>query len=189
MSKQITITLPWSHMAAVIASGAVGDVRYFINGFAVIADPKTHKLCLCGTDGHRLTLARTKAAVIPPWPKNGLIFDYPEIKPKGKDARGEVTITVDLDDPKGSSLWWPGRSAPLPLVPIDGTYPDIWRVLPDGKTEATEQITFNPSLITPIQRALGSGGCQFTLRGENNAILIDWKGASEVQTVLMPMRW
>jgi DNA polymerase III sliding clamp (beta) subunit (PCNA family) len=191
MRNQITITLPWSNLAAVIASGAVDDVRYYLNGFAVVEDPKTHKLVVTATNGHRLTLARTEAGAGSPWPENGVIFEYPEVRPKGKDAKGDVTLTIDLDELKASTIWWPGRSVPLPLVRIDGKYPDLWRVIPEKnrKGEATAQIAFNPALIAPIQKALGSSGCRFRMDGDLSAILIDWLDSPEVSTVLMPMRW
>lgn len=191
MSNQITITLPWSNLAAIIATGAVKDVRYFLNGFAVVEDPKTRKLVVVGTDGHRLTLARTDAEAGSPWPANGLIFEYPEVRPKGKAAKGDVTLTIDPEDPRASTISWPGRLEPFPLVWIDGTYPDIWRVVPEETREgkATAQIAFNPALIAPIQKALGCEGCLFRMDGDRSAILIDWLGSPEVSTVLMPMRW
>lgn len=189
MSNQITITLPWSNLAAVIASGAVDDVRYFLNGFAVAEDPKTHELVVVATDGHRMTLVRTDAEAGSPWPANGVIFEYPEVRPEGKAAKDDVVLTVDLEDLKASTIWWPGRSAPLPLVWIDGTYPDIWRLIPgeNRKGKATAQIAFNPTLIAPIQKALGSDGCLFHMDGDLSAVLIDWMSAPEVSTVLMPM--
>jgi len=188
MSTQVAITLPWSHLAAVMASTAVKDIRHYLDGFAVIQDPATHTLCLCGTDGHRMTIAHTESAAISPWPDGGVIFEHPEIRPKGKAAAGEVTLTIDLDDPKASTIWWPGRSAPLPLVPIEGRYPDVWQIIPTGEGKPTAQIAFNPSLIAPIQKALGSDGCQFHLNTDSFTILIDWRDP-RVQTVLMPMTW
>jgi DNA polymerase III sliding clamp (beta) subunit (PCNA family) len=193
MSNQITITLPWSNLAAVIASGAVNDVRYYINGFAVVEDPKTRKLVVVATDGNRLTLARTEAEAEAeaPWPENGVIFEYPEVRPKGKAAKGDVTLTIDPENPRASTISWPGRSAPLPLVWIDGTYPDIWQVIPgkDREGEATAQIAFSPALIAPIQKALGSSGCRFRMDGGDSVILIDWWDSPEVSTALMPVRW
>jgi hypothetical protein len=191
MSSQITITIPWSNLAAVITSGAVDDIRHYLNGFAVVEDPKTHKLVIIATDGHRATLAHTEAEAGSPWPKNGVLFEYPEVRPKGKAARGDVTLTLDPEDPRASTIWWPGRSAPLPLVWIDGTYPDIWRMIPgeNRKGKATAQIAFNPTLIAPIQKALGSRGCRFRMDGDGSAILIDWRDSPEVSTVLMPVRW
>ena len=184
----LTITLPWTYMAAVKASTATKDPRPFTKGFAVLADPDTHEICICGTQGTLITLARTGVNAPEDFPAAGLVFAFPEILPKGNNANGDVTLELDLSGTGDSTMWWRGVNRPVYLPVIDAKFPDIWRFFKNYADEPAQAVGLNTLLLAPIQRALKAKACRASFYPSLEIMRADWTDPAKVTTIMSLLR-
>jgi len=77
------------------------------------------------------------------------------------------------------------------IEPIDGTFPDWRRIVPNGMTGSAGGVTFNPNLMVRFEKAakaLGVNGCTFLLNGPTDPALVGFGTSVKAFGVLMPMR-
>jgi len=116
-------------MRRVLFSMSREETRYYLNGVAILVDPQGQAL-VAATDGHRLATCPVGAA---PAGSAGSIIPSPIAGWLGRQGQEPDACTFD-----------PGRARVRVELPgmvlsaklIDGTYPDIFRVIPQGARPA-----------------------------------------------------
>lgn len=110
-------------MRRVMFAISTEEIRYYLNGVAFMQDADG-ETCVCATDGHRLAYVPIPAA---PNGCAGKIVPRQVVAFLAARKAEPVAITFDTDKP-AAHFEFDGLSVFAKL--IDGTYPDIWRVIP-----------------------------------------------------------
>lgn len=130
MTSIPTIEIPTAILKAALVCASTEKVRYYLNG--VYVDPKGF---LVSTDGHRLFCGKID---FDPGqaPFEGWIIPSDAIKRALTGYKAD-TITIA-----------PDRVGAIMCAPVDGTYPDWRRVVPDELSGETAQ--FNPTYVADM---------------------------------------
>ena len=177
---QAEFTLPGRIYAAIQSFAAKNDVRYYLNGVHAVSN------------GHRVTLEATSGHKAISYTLDHECGPFDVILPLVKvGKKNDVTVVVD----EALNRAWVQQGA-WAMPPIDGTFPDVSRVMPDAEECSGEQMAFDPCLLASAYQALeeirkGEGLFYAPTRlhsnGENGALLTA-RAMPHVTTVVMPMR-
>jgi hypothetical protein len=189
------ITLNVSFLKAAMLFASAEETRYYLRGVHLLR--RGAHLRLTATDGHRLFCAMQTLS--DPGADFDIILPSEGLK-KALTGLHRSTEDLALELERGERA---GREAvtratlnDVGMAPIDGTFPDISRVVPDAGSISGEVAFFNPLYLADIGKAakiLGSGAMDFHLgyNGESPA-LITFGGTGstfgEAFAVLMPYR-
>lgn len=124
-----TITVPTAVLKAALICASTEEVRYYLNG--VYVDPKG---LLVSTNGHVMFCGKIDLTDVAPF--DGWIIPREAIK---RAVTGYKDSTIEIS---------PTRVGDIATQPVDGTYPDWRRVLPDETSGEVAQ--FNPDYIADV---------------------------------------
>jgi DNA polymerase-3 subunit beta len=125
----ISIEVPTATLKAALICASTEQVRYYLCG--VYVDPKGF---LVSTDGHRAFVGKIDLTGVPEF--DGWIICRDALKRALTGYKAD-TITIS-----------PDRVGDITCQPIDGTYPDWRRIVPDELSGETAQ--FNPAYIADM---------------------------------------
>ncbi|NJM35688.1 MAG: hypothetical protein HC850_14425 [Rhodomicrobium sp.] len=182
-----TLSVAADYMRAALLAASNEETRYNLCGVHVVA--KGRKVWIEATDGHIGYMA------------------YQEIDPVEGEAPPEIAVNIIIPtDAVKAALKAAGRAPSVELVidgalhrlgstiftPIDGTFPDLARVVP--KATSGEVAAFNPHYLSKIadmfgfakKRAVSASGCyQLHMNGSGPALCLCEKRPNEL-AVIMP---
>jgi len=164
-------------LKAVMVCASKNDVRYYLNGLHIDSKHVT------GTDGHRMARFTHNQAI------DGLDV----IIPRFTIPAGTEYVSLDVDPEKQEttiSIGFKTKPAIKSILSnIDGRYPDVDRVIPDTASKReTHSFSFNPALITDVQKARGSIGCTVSNPDAENSAYTVSLADEFLQLVIMPIR-
>ena len=162
------------------------DIRHYLNG--VYVKFKTEeRATVAGTDGHCLFVCLADTQNVGDLLGTALIIPNDALKKLDKRAQ-----TVELTKIGENAF----RLGDIVFTPVDGTFPDIGRVIPDASTIASREIKpaiYNPDLLVKARKALQTyygtkptAVFQFAQYGDDCGIM--HSGGHVAQVVIMPMR-
>ena len=178
------IIIPISYIKCALVTAAAMDVRYYLNGLAIL--PHKTGAILASADGHRLTMLHIPGEYA--LPEGGVILprDFCERIAKVKSPRKDLqeTFTIEAGRVRATLA---GMDAAL----VDGRFPDVARVVP--KECSGEVSQFDPRYLGDLAKqaiALGAGATNVYIHhnGETSAARITMDGHPEFLGVLMPVR-
>lgn len=178
------IIIPISYIKCALVTAAAKDVRYYLNGLAIL--PHKTGAILVSADGHRLTMLHIPGPF--GLPEGGAILprDFCERIAKFKYPRKapQDTFTIEGNRVRATLA---GMDAAL----VDGRFPDVARVVP--KECSNEVGQFDPLYLGDLAKqamALGAGATNVYIHhnGETSAARITMDGHPEFLGVLMPVR-
>lgn len=184
-------TVPAAMIKAAQIFQANGDIRYYLNG--IFLDKENGRVC--GTNGHVLIICEDeKFKEIP----HSMIVKIQGSIPASAD-HADLTVLDDYGGymsfrkPGGSPVVKGGARLRIFYDVIEGKYPDVDKVLPQGKTKKIDKIGVNASYMGDIAkacRALGVGIEQVCMefRGDSKSINVILPSVDNVKVVLMPCR-
>lgn len=187
-----TISIPANTIKAARLFQAVRDSRYYLNGICIQKEGY-----VVGTNGHYMIRIECEEAKL--LDKDMIISIGGTIPVKSHMAQFVFFESGDegyiyFESLTGHIIGNDNLREIRPFKLIDGQYPDVKRVLPQGKLKACEEIIINFDYAVVISKAmkiLGSKYPQgtFKLRGNQQALEIDVKTPHHTATiVLMPVR-
>lgn len=192
MTTITNIDLPAKLLRAAKQYQAVRDVRSYLEG--TLLHPDGH---IAATNGHAMFWAQCDEAKLL---DNALIMQICGAVPASAET---AHIALHLEE-KAGYMWFSdafgisvpksGRKTFRAFSLIDGTYPDLERVLPKGEPVATEAIGINPEYIGKANAALKALGARYPtvemqLRGINSSIEMLLKGTDyNAKVIVMPVR-
>jgi hypothetical protein len=181
----ITINVNFLKAALLFASDE--QTRYYLKGVHLLR--RGNHLRLTATDGHRLFCAMQTLDA--PGDNFDVILPRDGLKKAltGVQRNCEV-LALELE--------WDGDRVKravlndLAMAPVDGTFPTIERVVPDGNAITGDVAAFNPVYLADIGKAaklLGAGAADFHL-GYNGTspALVTFGGTADALAVIMPLR-
>jgi DNA polymerase-3 subunit beta len=174
MTNPISIEVPTATLKAALICASTEQVRYYLCG--VYVDPKGF---LVSTDGHRAFVGKIALADVPAF--DGWIICRDVLKRALTGYKAD-TITIA-----------PDRVGNITCQPIDGTFPDWRRIVPDELSGVTAQ--FNPAYIADMGKMgdllrgkrEGSLAARIHHNGEAPAA-ITFPDVDHCFVVLMPIR-
>ena len=178
------IIIPISYIKCALVTAAAKDVRYYLNGLAIL--PHKTGAILASADGHRLTMLHIPGPF--GLPEGGAILprDFCERVAKVKYPRKDLqeTFTIEAGRVRATLA---GMDAAL----VDGRFPDVARAVP--KECSGEVSQFDPRYLGDLAKqaiALGAGATNVYIHhnGETGAARITMDGHPEFLGVLMPVR-
>lgn len=120
------------------------ETRYYLNG--TYMHESGGKLCFCATDGHRLALVTTDIDAPATFSPVIIPRDDLAIIVKTFGGRGMRFKMVDLDVTAKRITFSIDGAPVVESVPIDGTFPDYRRVIPQSKNMKSAKIPRNDLL-------------------------------------------
>jgi hypothetical protein len=190
------ITLNVSFLKAAMLFASTEETRYYLRGVHLLR--RGAHLRLTATDGHRLFCAMQTLS------DSGADFDIilpSEGLKKALTGLHRSTEDLALELERGERI---GRSAVLRptvvtratlndvgMTPIDGTFPDISRVIPDANAITGEVAAFNPVYLADIGKAakiLGGNVNGFHLGHNGGSPALVSFDCPDAFGVLMPYR-
>ena len=162
------------------------DIRHYLNG--VYVKFKTEeRATVAGTDGHCLFVCLADTQNVGDLLGTALIIPNDALKKLDKRAQ-----TVELTKIGENAF----RLGDIVFTPVDGTFPDIGRVIPDESIIASREIKpaiYNPDLLVRARKALQTyystkldSVFQFAQYGDDCGIM--HSGENCAQVVIMPIR-
>lgn len=197
----ISITVASEYIDAAMAAVSKEETRYYLKG--VFIDARGY---IAATNGHIAFAARcTEACAFadtfaPGYGTQGLPGVLVPDTAIAQAAKGkDPYYTVERD---AGGLYWLQRGAVrVPFVPVDGSFPDWTRIIPE-MPEALVAAHYDPKCATAMGKmaqALGGGkkdaACAFKIHqnGENPALVTFPSDGGGIHTqccaVIMPMRY
>ena len=178
------IIIPISYIKCALVTAASKDVRYYLNGLAIL--PHKTGAILTSADEHRLTMLHIPGSF--GLPEGGAILprDFCERVAKVKYPRNAPSETFTIEGNRVRATL-AGMDAAL----VDGRFPDVARVVP--KECSNEVGQFDPRYLGDLAKqaiALGAGATNVYIHhnGETSAARITMDGHPEFLGVLMPVR-
>ena len=178
------IIIPISYIKCALVTAAAKDVRYYLNGLAIL--PHKTGAILTSVDGRRLTMLHIPGSF--GLPEGGAILprDFCERVAKVKYPRNAPSETFTIEGNRVRATL-AGMDAAL----VDGRFPDVARVVP--KECSGEVSQFNPRYLGDLAKqamALGAGATNVYIHhnGETSAARITMDGHPEFLGILMPVR-
>ena len=181
-------------LKAVSRFQAVKDIRYYLNGTFI--EWNAMQTRMVATDGHTLIVHRSDArdenqgegSVIIP---DTMVKTMLSWKPENKWAKDQPIVCV-IDNGEIRAQW--GNNVAI-RKPIDGTFPDYRRVIPQTCTGLAS--FFDPDYLARVKRAsedLGSDKGYFSLKQNGSGKPDQFDGAAVAVindscfAIIMPMR-
>jgi DNA polymerase-3 subunit beta len=156
-AEPLTATLDLRTLAVVSTFCSNEETRYYLKGVLVEVGPTG--VTYVATDGQRL--AARRVALPPDLPPNTLIGrwiipveDCRALKP-GRRGEGQALLT-----PAGNNLLLTYEGKPRLVQPIDGTFPDWRRIIPNKTTGKLSKLTMQGkyfAAVWALGEALGIG--------------------------------
>ena len=178
------IIIPISYIKCALVTAAAKDVRYYLNGLAIL--PHKTGAILASSDGHRLTMLHIPGPF--GLPEGGAILprDFCERVAKVKYPRNAPSETFTIDGNRVRATL-AGMDAAL----VDGRFPDVARVVPKDCSGEVSQ--FDPRYLGDLAKqamALGAGATNVYIHhnGETGAARVTMGKRPEFLGVLMPVR-
>ena len=178
------IIIPISYIKCALVTAASKDVRYYLNGLAIL--PHKTGAILASADGHRLTMLHIPGPF--GLPEGGVILprDFCERVAKVKYPRNAPSETFTIEDGRVRATL-AGMDAAL----VDGRFPDVARVVP--KECSGEVSQFDPRYLGDLAKqaaALGTGATNVYIHhnGKTSTARITVGGHPEFLGILMPVR-
>ena len=178
------IIIPISYIKCALVTAAAKDVRYYLNGLAIL--PHKTGAILASADGHRLTMLHIPGPF--GLPEGGAILprDFCERRAKFKYPRKapQDTFTIEAGRVRATLA---GMDAAL----VDGRFPNMARVVPKDCSNEVGQ--FDPRHLGDLAKqatALGAGATNIYIHhnGKTSAARITMDGHPEFLGALMPVR-
>ena len=178
------IIIPISYIKCALVTAAAKDVRYYLDGLAIL--PHKTGAILASAGGHRLTMLHIPGPF--GLPEGGAILprDFCERIAKFKYPRKDLqeTFTIEAGRVRATLA---GMDAAL----VGGRFPDVARVVP--KECSGEVSQFDPRYLGDLAKqamALGAGATNVYIHhnGKTSAARITMGGHPEFLGVLMPVR-
>ena len=158
---------------------AIKDVRHYLNGVHFTTQ---HVESSNGACAARFDMPMQAA------PTSGLDV----IIPKFKIAAGtqKALITVDGEMAEIQEIAANGAETRTSYRVIDGTFPDLSRILPtDATRKSLDVLAFNPPLIADICKATKlKGGVKLEAHGEGDAFTVRFPNMPDLMFCCMPMK-
>jgi len=183
-----------SYIKAALVCASTEETRYYLKG--VFFQKRENIMRMVSTDGHRLFVAVQQ--LDPEYNEIGPDFDAILPLADLKKALTGVTKKIEkiscgfnLND--AADRVFLASVNNVSMTPVDGTYPDVTRLLPNERAmETTEPAQFNASYIgdmAKIAKALGHYGNAVHIQhcGGSPAI-VSFAGRDDVMALLMPIR-
>ena len=178
------IIIPISYIKCALVTAASKDVRYYLNGLAIL--PHKTGAILTSADEHRLTMLHIPGSF--GLPEGGAILprDFCERVAKVKYPRNAPSETFTIEGNRVRATL-AGMDAAL----VDGRFPDVARVVPKDCSGEVGQ--FDPRYLGDLAKqaiALGAGATNVYIHhnGKTSAARITMDGHPEFLGVLMPVR-
>ena len=178
------IIIPISYIKCALVTAASKDVRYYLNGLAIL--PHKTGAILTSADEHRLTMLHIPGSF--GLPEGGAILprDFCERVAKVKYPRNAPSETFTIEGNRVRATL-----AGIDAALVDGRFPDVARVVP--KECSNEVGQFDPRYLGDLAKqaiALGAGATNVYIHhnGETSAARITMGGHPEFLGVLMPVR-
>ena len=178
------IIIPISYIKCALVTAAAKDVRYYLNGLAIL--PRKTGAILASTDRHRLTMLHIPGPF--GLPEGGAILprDFCERVAKVKYPRKDLQETFTIE--AGRVL---ATLAGMDAALVGGRFPDVARVVP--KECSGEVSQFDPRYLGDLAKqaiALGAGATSVYIHhnGKTSAARITMGGHPEFLGILMPVR-
>lgn len=172
-----TLTLSPAALAIAAPFMAKKDVRYYLNGALVEANPAGGAFVVA-TDGHALIVVRDAAAVVPADTKLILPRDF--VAAVLKHA-GTSPVALTLGDEL--AVTFAARGMTLSDTLIDGRFPD-WRAVVPASPLSGDEATFNPDLIARIAKS-GDGARKHAGAGKYVGMKLIGNGADRSSAFAM----
>jgi|GEM_PF-4569068 len=161
--------------------------RYDLNGVHVVSDGNA--LHIQATDGHRLVKITKRYEE--PLPKVNMILSRWTISMITKLFARRDVLAFDFDKMKITV-----DNLEYPIQEIDGTFPDVNRIIPDYSKQktATAHIGFNMELMNGFSTSLNQFGAskaaaKLSFKDEGSPMRLDASNCEEVYIgLLMPLR-
>jgi hypothetical protein len=160
------ITLNVAFLKAALLFASDEETRYYLKGVHLLR--RADHLRITATDGHRLFCAMQ--TLDEPGDDFNIILPRDGLK-KALTGLHRSTEFLGLDLETGERGVTRATLNDVGMVPIDGTFPTIERVVPDANSISGETAAFNPLYLADIGKAakiLGNGVNSFHL-GHNGA--------------------
>ncbi|MDD5277703.1 MAG: hypothetical protein PHR16_16675 [Methylovulum sp.] len=193
-TKQATINLRALH--AISLASSQEETRYYICG--VFVEIEARQVRYSGTNGHILVVHREEKAKAeaPNTLLGGFIIPTHicrAFKFKRKRPSDDYGVLVSTDRPSVLTLNQPSEGSDFRgFGVIDGTFPDVRRVIPDAPPSG-EAATYNPIYVATMQR-IGAmlrnfdGGIPYIAQNGLNPAIVGWGGLDDSFGIIMPMR-
>jgi len=173
-------------LRAAVNCSATKDIRHYLNGVYVNFKTEDHAT-VAGTDGHCLFVCLADTQDMGELLGTALIIPNDALKKLDKRAQSVELSKI------GENAY---RLGDIVFTPVDGTFPDIGRVIPDASTIASREIKpaiYNPDLLVRARKALQTyygtkptAVFQFAQYGDDCGIM--HAGEHVAQVVIMPIR-
>ena len=183
-----TVSLPVDFLKAAQLFASTEQTRYYLCGVHLLR--RGDHLRIAATDGHRLFAAAHTPE------ESGADFDVILPRDGLKKAltglpRGmhDIAVTVETSD---TGRHVRAQVGDVAMAPVDGSFPEIDRVIPNAAGLTGDVAHFNPLYIADVGKAaklLGDSVSGFTLSHNGDApALVTFAHTRDALAVLMPMR-
>lgn len=184
----ITLTVDYLRAALLFASSQ--ETRYYLCGAHLLR--RGDHLRIAATDGHRLFVASETLS------EPGADFDVILPRDALKKAltglgRGvtHLPLALEIGERAGRDQVLRATLGDVQMIPVDGSFPDITRVVPNADAISGETAEFNPLYLADIGKAakiLGAGVTDFHLAHNGDAPALITFGQKTAFAALMPLR-
>lgn len=182
------ITLNANFLKSAMLFASSEETRYYLKGVHLLR--RGAHLRFAATDGHRLFCAAQMLE------EPGDDFDVILPRDAMKRALTGVTAKVDflaLDLEAGERGVTRATLNDVQMTPVDGTFPDITRVVPDAGAISGEVAAFNPLYLADIGKAAkilcgNVNGFRLGHNGNSPALVSFDAAAGSAFAVVMPYR-
>lgn len=184
----ITLTVDYLKAALLFASNE--ETRYYLKGVHLLR--RGDHLRIAATDGHRLFVASEILAE--PGPDFDVILPRDALKKALTGLGRGVThlpLVLETGERAGRDQVLRATLGDLQMAPVDGSFPDITRVVPNADAITGEVAAFNPMYLADIGKAakiLGSSVTDFHLAHNGDAPALITFGQKTAFAALMPRR-
>jgi hypothetical protein len=184
------ITLNVSFLKAAMLFASTEETRYYLRGVHLLR--RGAHLRLTATDGHRLFCAMQTLSE--PGDDFDIILPSEGLK---KALTGlhrsteDLALELERGERAGRDVVTRATLNDVGMTPIDGTFPDISRVIPDANAITGETAAFNPVYLADIGKAakiLGAGVNSFHLGHNGGSPALVSFDCPDAFGVLMPYR-
>jgi len=180
-----TITIEYQHYNALVAMIPKKDFRYYLHGIALrIVGSELHATATNGS-----ALLDVKLMDVAPdgldWQEKIIPLPFKKVSKK----QGAALFTFQGDGKVSCTTQFDGNTTTV-VEPIDGKYPDVSKVMPDGQVSASRavnQIGMDTRLVNDVSKAYDDTFA-VTFNGKSDAMLLTMPKFPNVKCVLMPVR-
>lgn len=184
------ITIPLATLKATASFASTEVAHYYLNGVYIhIANDGT--LRLVATDGHRMAIVKPLDTLHDKQFEAFIMPDETIKLLKGNAKKHFIKAEIDTEKRTISVTDHNKPTMTLHYEPIDGTFPDYMRVIPDAKNfgQSCSTASFNPKYLGAFE-AFGNGVQMFPNKDAQAPHILRCKTQQhDVLGIVMPMRY